>query len=94
MTEAEHLVVDAMEKEGGGFVAALAPCFRKAGRGNFLKLRAMFSDYWDEYEKVAEDRAARSASRMIRGTTTVGARVSVRFPNGVPTPFDGERNSQ
>ena len=89
MTEAEHLVVDEMEKTGGGFVAALAPCFRKADDSNFQKLRTAFAEYWDKYEQAAKARAARSESRMIRGTSSVGARVSVRFPDGVPSPFDG-----
>lgn len=50
MTEQEFKTVDKMKKHGGSFVKALAECFYKADRYNFIKLRMTFDNYWQEYE--------------------------------------------
>jgi len=54
MSEEEIIVVDAMKHYGGSFVKALSECFYRADRKNFLKLRTIFSEYWDQYEKMAK----------------------------------------
>lgn len=54
MTDKELYVVEAMAKYGGSFVKALAECFYRADPDNFIKLRAAFSEYWQQYEKIAE----------------------------------------
>lgn len=46
-------VVDAMQEYGGGFVKALASCYRRADPINFAKLQNAFPEYWEEYEKMA-----------------------------------------
>lgn len=51
MNAHELAVVDAMSKFGGGFVKALAECFRRADSRNFARLKATFADYWTEYER-------------------------------------------
>jgi hypothetical protein len=49
MTDQEFEVVERMAEQGGSFVKALAECFHRADRNNFLKLKNAFSDYWREY---------------------------------------------
>jgi len=53
MNEEEFKIVETMEKYGGSFVKALAECFYRADRQNFIKLKNTFSEYWNEYEKMA-----------------------------------------
>jgi hypothetical protein len=53
VTREEFEVVAAMTKYGGGFIKALAECFRRADHGNWRKLRATFSGYWAEYAEMA-----------------------------------------
>ena len=53
MKENEIVVVEAMEKYGGGFVKALAECFRRADHINLAILKTAFKHYWDEYEEIA-----------------------------------------
>lgn len=53
MTEGEIEVVEAMERWGGGFVQALAECFRRADVHNFKILRASFPEYWTTYSEMA-----------------------------------------
>lgn len=52
--EQDYKTVEAMEKYGGSFVQALSVCFRKADPINFMKLRLAFSEYWKQYESMAE----------------------------------------
>ena len=47
-------IVEAMDKYGGSFVKALAECFRRADRDNFIKLKNTFSEYWEQYKKMAK----------------------------------------
>jgi pyruvate/2-oxoacid:ferredoxin oxidoreductase beta subunit len=50
MSPKEIKVIEAMETYGGSFVKALAECFRRADRRNFVKLLIAFEGYWTEYE--------------------------------------------
>jgi|GEM_PF-2378109 len=59
-TEAQMKVVDAMQDYGGGFVKALASCYRHADPINFVKLQNAFPEYWEQYEKMASRRETRS----------------------------------
>ncbi len=52
MNETEIEVVNTMSLYGGSFVKALAECFRRADRINFVKLREAFPDYWIEYQDM------------------------------------------
>jgi hypothetical protein len=53
--QAEKLeVLDAMECYGGGFVQALAVAWRKADSANSEKLHAAFSEYYEQYAKMAQ----------------------------------------
>lgn len=54
MSEADMKVVEAMEKYGGSFVQALAVCFRRADANNLAKLKATFSEYWEQYTEMAK----------------------------------------
>lgn len=54
LNDHEMDVVDAMEKYGGSFVQALAVCFRRADANNLAKLKATFSEYWEQYEGMAK----------------------------------------
>jgi hypothetical protein len=54
MNEKEFETVEAILKYGGGFVQALGHCFQKADRLNFTRLRLTFPDYWEKYERMAE----------------------------------------
>ena len=54
MNEEEYKVVEAMENHGGGFVSALAACFRRADRDNFIRLKYAFIEYWTEYEIMSK----------------------------------------
>lgn len=56
MSDKDMLVVEAMEKYGGSFVQALAVCFRRADAGNLYKLKTTFSEYWEQYTEMAEDK--------------------------------------
>jgi len=53
VTGDELEVVEAMRREGGGFVASLAEAFAHADPINFARLRLAFPDYWSEYERAA-----------------------------------------
>jgi pyruvate/2-oxoacid:ferredoxin oxidoreductase beta subunit len=50
MNEEEIKIVEAMERYGGSFVKALSACFWRADRKNFIKLKATFPEYWEEYK--------------------------------------------
>jgi len=54
MTDEEMTVVDTMKQYGGSFVKALAECFYHADPINFNKLKDAFSEYWSQYEKMAD----------------------------------------
>ena len=47
--EKDIRVIEAMEKYGGSFVKALAECFRRADNNNYEKLKAVFTNYFNEY---------------------------------------------
>ncbi len=53
ISEKDCKIIDAMEKYGGSFVKQLAVLFRLADHINFEKLKNTFSEYWDQYEKMA-----------------------------------------
>lgn len=46
-------VLTVMESLGGSFVSGLAHLYRKADSKNRWKLKATFSDYWNEYVQHA-----------------------------------------
>lgn len=50
--EENERVIENMEKYGGGFVQALAVCFRRADMINFERLKNTFSEYWEEYKNI------------------------------------------
>lgn len=62
MTSEEIEVVEAMERWGGGFVKALAECFRRADVHNFRILRASFSEYWNDYSEMGRKARHRGGS--------------------------------
>lgn len=45
MSDHDLDVIDAMEKYGGSFVAALAQAARRADADNLAKIKATFSEY-------------------------------------------------
>ncbi len=49
MNPTDHQIIETMEQRGGGFVYALAQCFRKADPHNAMRLKSEFSDYWEDY---------------------------------------------
>ncbi len=49
--EKDDKIIEAMELYGGSFVKALAVCIKKADPINYSKLRNVFSNYWEEYNK-------------------------------------------
>ena len=49
MNDDELFVVEAMKKYGGSFVKALAECFYRADRVNFIILQQAFPNYWLQY---------------------------------------------
>ena len=48
-------VIGAMLNYGGGFVRALANAAQVADSENLKKIKHTFSQYWDEYSKMAEE---------------------------------------
>lgn len=54
MSDHDLDVIDAMEKYGGSFVAALAQAARRADADNLAKIKATFSEYWERYEGMVE----------------------------------------
>lgn len=50
MEDDEFDIVARMDRYGGNFVKGLARCFYCADRPNFLKLKAAFPEYWEEYK--------------------------------------------
>ena len=55
MTEGDLKVVEMMEKFGGSFVKALAVAFLRSDHVNFQKLKEAFPEYWEEYERLADE---------------------------------------
>lgn len=49
-------VVEMMEKYGGSFVKALAEACYHADPINLAKIKTTFSEYWEEYEKMAQEK--------------------------------------
>ena len=47
-------VMDAMERDGGGFVNALAEAARRADPSNFQILKNAFPEYWAKYRDMAK----------------------------------------
>lgn len=61
-TEQNFAVVEAMEKYGGSFVAALATAMRRADTQNFWKLRLAFPEIWNQYtDMAAKDNGGKNA---------------------------------
>lgn len=48
--------VEAMDRFGGSFVQALAQAARKADGENLQRLKTAFPEYWERYQKIAEQR--------------------------------------
>lgn len=55
MTDADLKIIEAMEKYGGSFVAAIAQAAKRADRTNFARLKAAFPEIWERYAEMAED---------------------------------------
>jgi hypothetical protein len=53
MNPSEEKVVDAMLKYGGSFVKALAEAYIRGDIHNRRKIRETWSNYWEEYQKMA-----------------------------------------
>lgn len=58
MNEEDFAIVSAMEKYGGSFVKALAELCHRADHINLAKIKETWSEYWEEYTKMAEKDAA------------------------------------
>lgn len=56
MTYEDFNVLDAMEKYGGSFVVALANAARRADSINLAKIKATFSEYWDQYKSMVKEK--------------------------------------
>ena len=54
MTDADMKVIDAMEKYGGSFVAALAKAARAADADNLALIKSTWSEYWQRYTEMAK----------------------------------------
>lgn len=52
-SEEDYKIVETMERFGGSFVQALAVCFRRADFENYMKLRMLFDNYWEQYRSMA-----------------------------------------
>lgn len=50
--ERDSWTVDAMEQQGGSFVKALSELARRADPDNLGKIKAVWHEYWDKYEKI------------------------------------------
>lgn len=54
MADNDLAVIEAMEKYGGSFVAALALAARRADADNLAKIKATWPEYWQQYAAMAE----------------------------------------
>lgn len=54
MTGNDLNIIEAMEKYGGSFVAALAQAARRADADNLARLKKAFPEYWKQYAEMAE----------------------------------------
>ena len=54
MNDQDFKTVEAMEQYGGSFVKALAVCFHKADAANFIKLKYIFPEYWEQYKEMSK----------------------------------------
>ena len=54
MADQDLKVIEAMEKYGGSFVAALAQAARRADSTNLAKIKATWPEYWQQYTEMAE----------------------------------------
>lgn len=52
---ADHLVIEAMAKYGGGFVTSLANTWRLGDWENKQKLKNTFPQYWASYTAIVKD---------------------------------------
>lgn len=52
MNERDSWTVDAMEKWGGDFVKHLGALARRADYGNLRKIKAVWPEYWLDYESM------------------------------------------
>jgi hypothetical protein len=55
MKERTYETLEAMDTYGGGFVRSLAECYRRADLFNKSRLEVAFKEYFDRYEKMAEN---------------------------------------
>lgn len=55
MNERDSWTTDAMDKFGGSFVKALGELARRADPINLLKIKAIWNEYWEQYEKMGMD---------------------------------------
>jgi hypothetical protein len=61
--EEEYLAIEAMQRYGGGFVAALGAAWVKADAQNRARLRAAFPAVLQEYHEIARQRRERERER-------------------------------
>ena len=54
MTDNDLYTIEAMELYGGSFVRALGGLCRHADPKNFLKIRATWPEYWNDYSKLGQ----------------------------------------
>jgi hypothetical protein len=54
------VVIEEMERTGGGFVRALAVAASKADPENLRRIKAAWPEYWNEYREHARLRQLRS----------------------------------
>jgi hypothetical protein len=60
--------LDAMEREGGGYVKALANAARRADANNWERLAPALAVYWVQYAQVAADQNRRpSVAKQFSG---------------------------
>jgi hypothetical protein len=56
MTNEDWRIIEAMRRDGGGFVKALAECLTQADPENYRILKDAFPVYFENYRQVAEHR--------------------------------------
>jgi hypothetical protein len=54
MSDNDLDVIEAMEKYGGSFVAALAQAARRADADNLAKIKSTWPEYWQQYADMVE----------------------------------------
>lgn len=56
----EFWTVEAMDERGGSFVRALANCWRYADDANRQTLEVAFSNYFDKFRQIGEQKRERA----------------------------------